>query len=66
MLSSRSRGLTIALVAGALTLMGASGATAKAPDRPQKGIAPGCLAVVEAAPPGLHAPPQECQEGPIS
>jgi hypothetical protein len=57
MLSSRSRGLTIALVAGALTLLGASGATAKAPDRPQKGIAPLCL---------LGAPAAECKEGPIS
>lgn len=66
MLSSRSRGLTIALVVGALTLIGASGATAKAPDRPAKGIAPGCLAVVGAAPPGLYAPPQECKDGPIS
>lgn len=57
MLSSRSRGLTIALVVGALTLVGASGATAKAPDEPQKGFAPMCL---------LGAPPAECTEGPIS
>jgi hypothetical protein len=57
MLSRRSRGLTIALVAGALTLLGASGATAKVPDEPQKGFAPLCL---------LGAPPQECTEGPIS
>jgi hypothetical protein len=57
MLSSRSRGLTIALVAGALTLLGASGATAKVPDRPQKGIAPLCL---------LGAPAVECKEGPVS
>ena len=57
MLSSRSRGLTIALVAAALTLVGASGATAKAPDEPQKGFAPICL---------LGAPPAECTEGPIS
>ena len=57
MLSRRSRGLTIALVAGALTLFAASGATAKVPDEPQKGFAPMCL---------LGAPPAECEEGPIS
>lgn len=57
MLSSRSRGLTIALVAGALTLLGAGGASAKVPDRPQKGIAPLCL---------LGAPAAECKDGPIS
>jgi len=57
MLCSRSRGLTIALVAGALTLLGASSATAKVPDRPQKGIAPLCL---------LGAPASECKDGPVS
>jgi len=57
MLSSRSRGLTIALVAGALTLLGAGGTTAKDPDRPQKGIAPLCL---------LGAPAVECKDGPVS
>ena len=62
MLSSRSRGLTIALVAGALTLLGASGATAKAPDQPQKGFAPLCI--TGAGPQGT--PPQECKDGPIS
>jgi hypothetical protein len=54
MLRSRSRGLTIALVAAALTMVGV---TAKVPDRPQKGIAPLCL---------LGAPAVECQDGPIS
>lgn len=54
MLSSRTRGLTIALVAAALSIVGVS---AKAPDQPQKGIAPLCL---------LGAPPAECTEGPIS
>ena len=57
MLKSRSRGLTIVLAAGALTLIGASGASAKMPDRPQKGIAPLCL---------LGAPAAECKEGPVS
>jgi len=57
MLKSRSRGLTIVLAAGALTLIGASGASAKMPDRPQKGIAPLCL---------LGAPAAECKAGPIS
>jgi hypothetical protein len=66
MLTSRSRALTIALVTAALTLIGANGATAKAPDEPQKGIAPGCLFMIGALPPGLHAPPQECQEGAVS
>jgi len=65
MLSSRSRGLTIALVAGALTLIGASGATAKAPDRPQKGFAPAC-ALPPGTAPGYYAPPQECTDGAIS
>ena len=54
MLRSRSRGLTIALVAAALTMVGV---TAKVPDRPQKGIAPLCL---------LGAPAVECQDGPVS
>ena len=54
MLSSRTRGLTIALVAAALSIVGVS---AKAPDRPQKGIAPLCL---------LGAPASECTEGPVS
>lgn len=66
MFTNRSRGLTIALVAGALTFFGASGAVAKSPDRPAKGFAPGCLAMISAAPPGLYAPPQECQDGPVS
>jgi hypothetical protein len=57
MLIRRSRGLTIALVAGALTLLGASGASAKVPDRPQKGIAPYCL---------LGVPAVECKDGPVS
>ena len=59
MLTSRSRGLIIALVAGALTLIGAGGATANAPDEPHKGIAPCCLI------PG-RTPPVECADGPIS
>jgi hypothetical protein len=63
MLSSRSRGLTIALVAGALTLVGASGATAIVPDEPQKGFAPLCITGAEPAKP---VPPSECEEGPIS
>ena len=54
MLSRRSRGLAVALVAATLTMVGA---TAKVPDQPHKGIAPLCL---------LGAPPQECTEGPIS
>ena len=54
MLRSRSRGLTIALVATALSIVGVS---AKVPDRPQKGIAPMCL---------LGVPQVECEEGPIS
>jgi hypothetical protein len=54
MLSSRTRGLTIALVAAALSIVGVS---AKAPDHPQKGIAPLCL---------LGAPPAECEDGPVS
>lgn len=61
MLSSRSRGLTIALVAGALTLLGATGATAQV-DEPNKGVAPLCI--VPAGPGGT--PPSECTEGPIS
>ena len=62
MLSSRSRGLTIALVVGALTLIGASGASAQVPDEPQKGFAPLCI--TGAGPQGT--PPQECEDGPIS
>jgi hypothetical protein len=54
MLSSRSRGLTIALVAAALSIVGVS---AKAPDQPQKGVAPLCL---------LGAPAVECEDGPVS
>ena len=54
MLSSRTRGLTIALVAAALSIVGVS---AKAPDQPQKGIAPLCL---------LGAPAVECKDGPVS
>jgi hypothetical protein len=65
MLTSRSRGFTIALVAGALTLLGAGGATAKAPDEPQKGLAPAC-ALPQGTAPGYYAPPQECTDGPIS
>jgi hypothetical protein len=62
MLSSRSRGLTIALVVGALTLIGANSATAKMSDRPQKGISPLCI--TGAGPQGT--PPQECKDGPVS
>ncbi|MGH9010560.1 MAG: hypothetical protein ACRDYF_12050, partial [Acidimicrobiia bacterium] len=62
MLISRSRGLTIALVVGALTLIGASGASAQVPDEPQKGFAPLCI--TGAGPQGT--PPQECEDGPIS
>ncbi len=65
MLTSRSRGLTIALVAGALTFFGASGAIAKTPDEPQKGFAPAC-ALPQGTAPGYYAPPQECTDGPIS
>ncbi len=65
MLSTRSRGLTILLVAGALTLIGVNGAAAKTPDRPQKGIAPAC-ALPPGTAPGYYAPPQECTDGPIS
>ena len=54
MLRSRTRGLTIALLAAAVSIVGVS---AKVPDRPQKGFAPLCL---------LGAPPAECTEGPIS
>jgi len=54
MLISRTRGLTIALVAAALSIVGVS---ATAPDRPQKGVAPLCL---------LGAPPAECTDGPVS
>ena len=54
MLRSRTRGLTIALIAAALSIGGVS---AKVPDRPQKGIAPLCL---------LGAPAAECKDGPIS
>lgn len=65
MLTSRTRGFTVALVAGALTFFGAGTAFAKAPDKVQKGVAPGC-ALPQGTAPGLYAPPQECQEGPIS
>ena len=54
MLRSRSRGLTVALLAAAVSIVGVS---AKAPDRPQKGVAPLCL---------LGAPKVECSDGPIS
>jgi hypothetical protein len=57
MLKSRSRKLAIVLTAGALSFIGAAGASARVPDRPQKGIAPLCLA---------GAPAVECKEGPIS
>ena len=57
MLKSRSRKLAMVLVAGALSFIGASGASARVPDRPQKGIAPLCL---------LGAPAVECKDGPIS
>jgi hypothetical protein len=57
MLSSRTRGLTIALVATALSIVGMSGVNAKVPDQPQKGIAPLCL---------LGAPAAECEDGPVS
>lgn len=50
MLISRTRGLTIALVAAALSIVGVS---ATVPDRPQKGVAPLCL---------LGAPPAECTD----
>lgn len=65
MLTSRTRGFTVALVAGALTFFGAGTALAKAPDRPQKGIAPGCT-LPQGTVPGLYAPPSECGEGPVS
>jgi hypothetical protein len=61
----RTRGLVIALVTGALTLIGANGAFAKAPDRAQKGIAPAC-ALPQGTAPGYYAPPQECTDGAIS
>lgn len=65
MQTSRCRGLTIAFVAGVLTLIGANGAIAKVPDRPHKGIAPGCALPRDTAP-GFYAPPQECSDGPLS
>lgn len=65
MLTSRTRGFTVALLAGALTFFGAGTAFAKAPDWPQKGIAPGC-ALPQGTVPGLYAPPSECGEGPVS
>lgn len=65
MLTSRTRGFTIAFVAGALTFFGAATAIAKAPDKPQKGIAPAC-ALPQGTMPGIYAPPQECTDGPIS
>ena len=65
MLTSRTRGFTIAVVAGVLTFFGAGAAMAKAPDKPQKGIAPGC-ALPQGTMPGIYAPPQECSDGPVS
>lgn len=65
MLTSRTRGFTVALVAGALTFFGAGAAVAKAPDKAQKGFAPGC-ALPQGTLPGIYAPPQECTEGPVS
>jgi len=56
---------TVALVAGALTFIGAGGASARTPDQPQKGIAPGC-ALPQGTMPGIYAPPSECQDGPVS
>ncbi len=63
--TSRTRGFTIALVAGALTFFGAGGAIAMSPDEPQKGFAPGC-ALPQGTMPGIYAPPQECSDGPLS
>ena len=57
MLKRHSRKLAIVLTAGALSFMGVAGASARVPDRPQKGIAPLCLA---------GAPAAECKDGPIS
>ncbi len=65
MLTSRTRAFTIAVVAGALTFFGAGTAFAKAPDKAQKGIAPGC-ALPQGTMPGIYAPPQECTDGPVS
>ena len=65
MLTSRTRGFTIALVAGALSFFGASGAIARTPDEPQKGFAPGC-ALPQGTMAGIYAPPQECSDGPVS
>lgn len=65
MLTSRSRSFTIALFVGALTFFGAGTATARTPDEPQKGIAPGC-ALPQGTMPGIYAPPQECTDGPVS
>ena len=61
----RTRVIVIAFVTGALTLVGATGAFAKAPDRAQKGFAPAC-ALPQGTAPGYYAPPQECSDGPIS
>ena len=65
MFTIRSRAFTIAVVAGALSLFGAGAALAGGPDRVQKGIAPGC-ALPQGTMPGIYAPPQECQDGPLS
>ena len=65
MLTSRTRGFTIAVVAGALTFFGGGTAFAQAPDKVQKGVAPGC-ALPQGTMPGIYAPPSECSEGPIS
>ena len=65
MLTSRTRGFTIALVAAALTFIGAGSATARTPDQPQKGIAPAC-ALPQGTMAGYYAPPAECQDGPLS
>ena len=64
MLTSRTRGFTIALVVGALSFFGA-GAAIATPDEPQKGVAPGC-ALPQGTMPGLYAPPSECGEGAVS
>ena len=65
MLTSRTRVFTIALVAGALTFVGAGSAFARTPDEPQKGIAPAC-ALPQGTMAGYYAPPSECEDGPLS